>query len=126
MAEGWQYSYTIQAAYRDADPADLTERIIDALEAAGHSTPGEARPAIALGRLAEDGTRPLYVNCTPDPGQTLKALAQGTIPAESKLAKQQRELLARLDAYLANQSPTNAQSVAVIKDLIRVAKALVR
>lgn len=125
MAEGWAYTYTVPAAFSQQDPADLTERIIDALEAAGHSTPGETRPAIALGRLAEDGTRPLYVNCTPDPGPTLKALVT-TLPVKSKLTLQREAIEQRFDAYLAAASPTNAQSVAIIKDLIRVTKALLR
>lgn len=119
MAEGWPYIYIIPARYKADDASELTERIIDALQTAGHSTPGEIRPAIALGRLADDGTRPLYVNCTPEPTNTLKALATGTLPAVSKLTQGQRDLATRMQAYLDNQSPTNAQSVAAIKDLIR-------
>lgn len=119
MAEGWPYSYTIPAAYQGADPADLTERIIDKLADAGFVTAGESRPAIALGRLADDGTRPLYVNTTADPRALFASFA---VSDTSKLTTAQRAIALRMQAYLDNPAPTQPQTVAITKDLIRVVK----
>lgn len=124
MADAWPYTFRVPAAYRTADAADLTERIIDYLSDHGFSTPGEARPAIALGRLADDGTRALFVNVVPDPTVLLTAMNGTALASASKLTQNQRDLAQRLQAYLDTAAPTQAQSVATIKDLIRAVRML--
>jgi hypothetical protein len=117
--DDWPYSYTIPASFQEADPAELTERIIDALETAGHSSAGEDRPAVALGKLEEDGTRQVYINTEQDPGSLFQNLA---LASTSKATQAQRDLTQRLQTYLDTPTPTQGQSVAAIKDLIRAVR----
>ncbi len=118
MDTTWAYASTVPASFKDEDVAELTERIIDALETGGYTTTGEDRPAVSLGRLQDDDTRTLYVNTTTDPGPVLTQLTTN-LAAVSKLTQEQRDLATRLEAFVDNPSPTQVQSVGAIKDLIR-------
>ncbi len=115
MSDSWAYYFPLPARYATAEPADLSERITDALAAQGFTWNG-GRPELALSKLGDDDTRLLYVNCQPDPTSIMTSLGVAEVSAATQQA---RALATRLQMYLDTPAPTAAQSAAALKDVIR-------
>jgi hypothetical protein len=114
------FVFTVPAAFQEVDAPEVVDRVADSLADGGYTWQGG--PAeVSVSSHAPDGTRKLYVNCTPDPTAMLQAFS---VRAKSKQQEATDALTARLAAFLALPSPTQAQAVAAIKDVIRAIQLL--
>ena len=127
LDERWVWKFPLPGALLasfDAEPEDVSERVQDFLAGQGYSLDGGS-PVIAFVRTPTGVEVWARVSQTADADDPEPVVAGATIPKTTEQLAYEA-LRDRLTAYLDNASPTAAQTVTAVKDLVRVVRRLVK